>query len=259
MEQVFSNLLANAARYTPPGGAISVRMEQEAGEAVVRVRDNGIGIPPEMIERVFELFTQADALPGSVHQGLGIGLTLVRRLVALHGGRVASRSAGRGQGSEFEVRLPLVTASASKATPPIAAPPVPMRAAGRRILIVDDNADSVETLALVLRRGGNDVRTAHDGPSALEAAGVSAPEVVLLDIGLPGMSGYEVARKLRSAHGPQPMLIALTGYGQPEDRRRSVEAGFDLHLVKPVDLDLLDRALAGMDRRHLSPAEPRRS
>jgi len=245
MEQVLANLLANAAKYTAPGGAISLTVEREGNEAVVRVRDNGIGIPPEMVERVFDLFAQADRLPDRVQQGLGIGLTLARRLVELHDGRVVARSAGRGQGSEFEVRLPSSTASAPRpATPPLTAP----ARNGHRILVVDDNEDSAESLAILLRMSGHDVQIAHDGPSAVELAHVSSPEVVLLDIGLPGMSGYEVARRLRSRAGAATaLLIALTGYGQREDRRRSQEAGFDLHLVKPVDPVELERALASLD------------
>jgi CheY-like chemotaxis protein len=222
---------------------------------VVRVRDDGIGIPPEMIERVFELFTQADALPDTLHQGLGIGLTLVRRLVGLQGGRVTARSAGRGQGSEFEVRLPLSTASVPAPPPSPAA--APAGRAGRRILIVDDNADAAESLALLLRMGGHEVRTAHDGPAALADARAFPPEVVFLDIGLPGMSGYDVARALRSAEGKQAMIIALTGYGQAEDRRRCEEAGFDMHLVKPVDMADLHRVLGGLDPAPASPAGAR--
>jgi signal transduction histidine kinase/integral membrane sensor domain MASE1/ActR/RegA family two-component response regulator len=244
VEQVLANLLANAAKYTPPGGAISLSVEQEAGDAVVRVKDNGIGIPAEMIERVFDLFAQADRLPDTIHQGLGIGLTLVRRLVELHDGRVVARSAGRGQGSEFEVRLPLSAASSER---PAAMAPAPRQRA-RRILVVDDNEDAAESLAVVLRLSGHDVRTARDGPSALESARASAPEVILLDIGLPGMSGYDVARELRSGKRGRPLVIALTGYGQTEDRRRAQEAGFDLHFVKPLDLARFERALSALDR-----------
>jgi len=244
MEQVVANLLSNAARYTPPRGSITVEVAREEGEGVVRVRDDGIGIPREMLERVFELFTQADRVAGTVPQGLGIGLTLVRRLVTLHGGRVTARSAGRGQGSEFEVRIPISTAGAARAahrpSPPPAAKPC-------RILVVDDNADSAESLAVVLRLRGHEVRVAHDGPAALEAALAEPPDVVLLDIGLPGMSGYDVARRLRPRNAAGPLLIALTGYGQPGDRARSQEAGFDLHFVKPVDLARLETALSALD------------
>ena len=246
MEQVVANLLSNAARYTPPRGSITVEVAREEGEGVVRVRDNGVGIPREMLERVFELFSQADRVAGTVPQGLGIGLTLARRLVTLHGGRVTARSAGRGQGSEFEVRIPLSMVGAVPAAPP----PSPSHAAkARRILVVDDNVDSAESLADVLRLSGHEVRTARDGTAALQAARAAAPDVVLLDIGLPGMSGYEVARELRSAHGAGTLLVALTGYGQPEDHLRSQKAGFDLHLVKPVDLARLEGALSALDSR----------
>jgi CheY-like chemotaxis protein len=219
---------------------------REGSEGVVRVRDDGIGIPPRMLERVFELFAQADRVAQAVPQGLGIGLTLVRRLVTLHGGRVTARSGGRGQGSEFEVRIPLSTAGVERAAPG----PSPSAARrSRRFLVVDDNADSAESLAVVLRLGGHDVRIAQDGRAALEAARAGSPDVVLLDIGLPGMSGYDVARELRSADGARPFLVALTGYGQPEDRVRSQKAGFDLHLVKPVDMVRLEDALSVLDVR----------
>jgi signal transduction histidine kinase/ActR/RegA family two-component response regulator len=245
MEQVLANLLSNAAKYTPQGGTISLSVEREGSEAVVRVKDNGIGIPPEMIERVFELFAQADRLPDTVHQGLGIGLTLVRRLVELHEGRVVARSPGRGQGSEFEVRLPSSVVSIERRR----ADPAAAGQRPRRILVVDDNEDSAESLAVMLRLAGHDVSTAHDGPSALESAQARAPEVILLDIGLPGMSGYDVARTLREQDGAlKPLLIALTGYGQVEDRRRAQEAGFDLHFVKPLDLPRLERVLSTLDR-----------
>ena len=245
MEQVLANLLSNAAKYTPPGGTISLSVEKEGSEALVRVRDNGIGIPAEMIERVFDLFAQADRLPDTVHQGLGIGLTLVRRLVELHDGRVVARSPGRGQGSEFEVRLPLSTVAIERRAPVATAP----GRRPRRILVVDDNEDAAESLAVMLRLGGHDVSTAHDGPSALEAAQARAPEVILLDIGLPGMSGYDVARTLQAQEGAvKPFLIALTGYGQAEDRRRAQEAGFDRHFVKPLDLSRLERVFSTLDR-----------
>jgi CheY-like chemotaxis protein/two-component sensor histidine kinase len=246
VEQVIANLLANAAKYTPAGGAISLTVERGPTQAVVLVRDNGIGIPPDMLDHVFDLFAQADRLPDTAQQGLGIGLTLVRRLVELHGGRVVARSAGRGQGSEFEVRLPL---SAIPSGAPQPAPGAEARGEqpARRILVVDDNQDSAESLAVLLRMRGHDVRIAHDGPAALAAARDHGPEAVLLDIGLPGMSGYDVARALRTAEGARPLLVALTGYGQREDRQRAHDAGFDLHFTKPVDLARLERVLATMD------------
>jgi PAS domain S-box-containing protein len=235
LAQVFANLLNNASKYTEPGGSIRLTAERQDDAAVVRVRDSGIGMAPEVVPHIFELFMQADRSAARSQGGLGIGLTLVRQLVELHGGSVHAASPGLGQGSEFTVRLPALASAPALAEPkPRAGRAAPARA--RRILVVDDNEDVADSLALVLRLGGHDVRVAHDGPAALEAAHAYRPEVVLLDIGLPGMTGYEVARRLRQ----QPpaglaLLIALTGYGQEEDRRRSCEAGFDVHLTKPVD------------------------
>jgi PAS domain S-box-containing protein len=246
LEQVLTNLLNNAAKYTPPGGRITVAAEAAGSMVVLRVRDTGIGIRPEMLTRIFDLFTQADRVANHVQEGLGIGLTLVRRLVAMHGGTIEAHSAGPGQGSEFVVRLP---------RPVPAAPVNEASPAGgedtrhpRRVLLVEDNLDGAETLAILLRLWGHDVRLAHDGSSALAAAREFRPEVVLLDIGLPhGMNGFEVAQRLRqepeSAH---VLLVALTGYGQAEDRQRSRAAGFDLHLVKPVDVNALQELLTPM-------------
>ncbi len=244
LAQVFANLLNNAAKYTGEAGHIWLTAERENGGAVVRVRDDGVGMAPEVVPHVFDLFMQADRSAARSQGGLGIGLTLVRRLVELHGGTVVASSAGPGQGSEFAVRLPLLSA-------PPAPPEVKPResravpSSTRRILVVDDNEDVAESLAMVLRLGGHEVEVAHDGPAALQAAHAYQPEVVLLDIGLPGMTGYEVAQRLRQ----QPpaglaLLVALTGYGQEEDRRRSWEAGFDLHLTKPVDPADLKQLLA---------------
>jgi PAS domain S-box-containing protein len=242
LAQVFANLLNNAAKYTGLAGHIWLTAERDDGEVRVRVRDDGIGMAPEVVPHIFDLFVQAGRSAARSQGGLGIGLTLVRRLVELHGGTVHASSPGPGHGSEFTVRLPLL------ATIPAPPPSQPREsrdvAAARRILVVDDNEDVADTLALLLRQGGHEVRVAHDGPAALEAARAYQPEVVLLDIGLPGMTGYEVAQHLRQ----QPpanltLLIALTGYGQDEDRRRSSEAGFDLHLTKPVDPADLKRLL----------------
>jgi signal transduction histidine kinase/DNA-binding response OmpR family regulator len=243
LEQVFANLLNNAAKYTEPGGLIRLSAECRGREAVVRVRDTGIGIPPQLLPRVFELFMQAHQNLDRAQGGLGIGLTLVRTLVEMHGGRVEAHSAGPGNGSEFAVHLPLPeevpepVAEANPAGPPALAP--------LRVLVVDDNRDAAESLAMLLRLDGHEVRLAHDGPAALDAAGDFRPEVVLLDIGLPGMSGHDVARRLHGGHGgAPPLLVAMTGYGQEEDRRRSREAGFDHHLVKPVDPQVLRQLLA---------------
>jgi PAS domain S-box-containing protein len=235
LAQVFANLLNNAAKYTEEGGRIRLTAERDGADVVVRVRDSGIGITPEMLPRVFELFTQADRALGRSEGGLGVGLALVRNLVEMHGGSVKAHSEGAGKGSEFVVRLPVLRLTNTEgggqcvAREGATGPP-------RRVLVVDDNLDAAETLAELLALSGHDVRTAHDGPAALEAAGRFRPEVVLLDIGLPGMDGCEVARRLRGQEGAtRALLAALTGYGQEEDRLRSREAGFDTHLVKPVD------------------------
>jgi two-component system CheB/CheR fusion protein len=235
LTQVLANLLNNAAKYTDEGGAIQLGLTREAGQGVISVRDNGVGIEPEMVPQVFELFAQADTTLDRSRGGLGLGLTLVRQLVGLHHGRVEAASAGLGHGSCFTVRLPLIPAP-----PPAAAVEMPARDATlsgrRRVLVVDDNIDAAESLALVLRADGHSVWTAFSGEAALEVAERIRPEVAVLDIGLPGQSGYQVARALQARKdGPGCLLIALTGYGQPEDRARAALAGFDRHLVKPVD------------------------
>jgi signal transduction histidine kinase/ActR/RegA family two-component response regulator len=252
LAQVVGNLLNNAAKYTPEGGRIWLTAGREGGEAVLRVRDTGVGIAPEMLPRVFDLFAQADGSLARSEGGLGIGLTLVKSLLEMHGGRVEAHSAGPDQGSEFVVRLPLLPAPQSPAdTPEKDGPCVPVPP--RRVLVVDDNVDAADSLAKVLALMGHDVRTAHDGPAALEEARDSAPDVVLLDIGLPRMDGYEVARRLREQVAPEHvLLVAMTGYGQDGDRRNSHEAGFDAHLVKPVDLAALEKLLASDG----SPARP---
>ncbi|WP_170162317.1 CHASE domain-containing protein [Caldimonas tepidiphila] len=238
LAQVFSNLLNNAANYTDPGGEIRVRVAREGDRVDVTVQDNGIGIEAAMLPRVFEMFVQAER-PADRSGGLGIGLMLVRSLVELHGGTVRARSEGRGHGSEFTVCLPLLVSGARGQGPDReerAASP----ARGLRILLVDDNRDAAESLAALLAGDGHAVELAHDGPQALEAAARSRPDVALLDIGLPGLDGYEVARRLRRGpEGERLRLIAITGWGQPEDRRRTRDAGFDAHLVKPVDYPAL--------------------
>lgn len=235
LEQVLTNLLNNAAKYTDPGGHISITLDAQAGEAVLRVRDTGIGIDPQMLPHIFDLFVQAERRLDRAQGGVGIGLTLVNRLVELHGGRVEAHSPGLGQGSEFTVWLPTTTERSESNSDPAQGGqtrPLPRR----RVLVVDDNPDAADSLALLLGFAGQDVRTTYDGLSALEQAQEFAPEVVLLDIGMPGMDGYEVARRLRNEGGlHQALLVALTGWGQEEDRRRSAEAGFDHHLVKPVE------------------------
>jgi CheY-like chemotaxis protein/anti-sigma regulatory factor (Ser/Thr protein kinase) len=243
LAQVFLNLLNNAAKYTPDGGTITLRVEREDGRAAVRVRDTGTGIPPEMLPHVFDLFTQVDRTLDRAEGGLGIGLTLVRHLTEMHFGTVEVTSGGPNRGTEFVVRLPLLTDDA----PAEAARPAPESAAPRRrhILVVDDNRDAAESLALLLRLFGNEVRTAYDGRIALDAAQAHRPDVVLLDIGLPGLDGLEVCRRLRAQpDGGQMLIVAMTGYGQEEDKRRSREAGFNDHLVKPVDFDALKGLLS---------------
>jgi CheY-like chemotaxis protein len=242
LAQVFSNLLNNAAKYTEPGGEIWLSAERQGSDVVVSVRDTGLGIPKEMLGKVFELFTQVDRTLEKAQGGLGIGLTLVRRLIEMHGGSIEARSQGSCKGSEFIVRLPVVLTgtvsderTAEESTP----------SSRRRILVVDDNRDSAISLGMMLQLMGNEVRTAHDGLEALRTAEVFGPDVVLLDIGLPKLNGYEVARRIRSeAWGRDVLLIAVTGWGQEEDKRRSKEAGFNFHLVKPVEPAALEKLLS---------------
>jgi CheY-like chemotaxis protein len=243
LEQIISNLLENAAKYTQPGGRLELKLRKESGQAHLSVRDNGIGLAPENLEIIFDLFNQVDSSVSRTGGGLGIGLTLVRRVLALHGGSVEARSAGLGHGTEFIVRLPVVAPkSAPKSNSDIDAS-ARTPAAHARVLIVDDNADSADSLALVARSWGHDVAVARDGPSALALAAKFQPERALVDIGLPGMDGYELGRRLRAAHR-HLYLVAMTGYGRAEDRKTAHAAGFDLHLVKPADLDELQALLA---------------
>jgi signal transduction histidine kinase len=240
LAQVVTNLLVNAAKYTEPSGRIRVTARVEGGDVVLRVRDTGIGIAPEMAARIFDVFVQERQAVDRAHGGLGLGLAIVRNLVALHGGSVAVESAGRGQGSEFVVRLPRAADVAVAAGAAAGRPCAGARAA-RRILVVDDNRDSAETFAELLRTLGHEPVVAHDAPAALRVAAQFVPEVVFLDIGLPETDGYELATALRA----QPALatvriVAVTGYGQETDRRRSAAAGFDRHLVKPIDLGTVD-------------------
>ena len=242
LAQVLLNLISNAAKYTPEGGRIWIDVRREDNLAVVHVRDNGIGISAALLPRVFELFVQGDRALDRTEGGLGIGLTLVRRLVEMHGGSVSAFSAGAGDGSEFVVRLPLALGHA------VAAPSLPEARqtprARRRVLVVDDNRDFANTLAELLETFGHEVRTVYDGRAAVAIAAEYRPDAVLLDIGLPEMNGYEVARELREVPGlAQVRLVAFTGYGQEEDRRRVREAGFDFHLVKPVEAVELARLI----------------
>jgi len=267
--QIVANLLNNAAKYTPEGGSIELDAwreeghgaDPENGEAVIAVQDSGVGLAPDMLPRVFDMFAQVDRSAARAQGGLGIGLALVRQLVEMHGGSVEAHSDGMGSGCRFIVRLPLV-AVAVMALAPVPQPRAPAAspasavigstaastaatAAGTlRVLVVDDNIDSAESLAEVLEMGGHEVRVAHDGPTALAAAGDFRPQAIVLDIGLPGLTGHEVARRIRAeAWGRAINLIALSGWGQAEDRQRSRAAGFDAHFVKPVDLDELEAVL----------------
>ena len=247
LAQVVANLLNNAAKYTDERGEISVTVEKAVGgkdtrgEALVRVRDNGRGIDPQALASLFDLFYQVDRNLDRSDGGLGIGLALVKSLTEMHGGKVEARSRGRGWGSEFIVRLPLFQdASPAASVAPAPSPSVPPT----RILVVDDNRDSAESMASILKLDGHEVWTAHDGNKAVELALRERPAVVLLDIGLPGLNGYQACEAMREGGLTDTLLIAMTGYGQEEDRRQSQEARFDAHLVKPVDLPALQQLLA---------------
>lgn len=248
LEQVLGNLLNNAIKYTDPGGEIALDVERNDHEAIVRVRDNGIGIEPEMHARIFEMFIQGGRHTDRSQGGLGIGLGLVKRLVELHGGTIKVHSRGLGAGSEFEVRLPILTATPHGPNPDLTerviAPRPEVKPARRRVLVVDDNHDAANSLARVLvRLYGQEVQVAHDGPSALDTAQEFRPELILLDIGMPGMDGNEVTRRLRAQPDfEKTLIVALTGWGQESDVKQSRQAGFDQHLVKPANPDAI-RAL----------------
>jgi len=230
-EQIVGNLVGNALRFTPAGGEIEVALRAADGLAVLRVRDSGIGIAPEMLPRVFDLFVQGERSADRGSGGLGLGLTLVRRIAELHGGSVEAESDGQGRGSELTVRVPAM----APPTGPGAKSHADGDGAARRILVVEDNADAREMLRIVLELAGHEVHEAVDGPSGLATAVDLRPDIALVDIGLPGFDGLEIARRVRIAVGASIYLVALTGYGQPDDRRLALEAGFDAHLVKPVD------------------------
>jgi PAS domain S-box-containing protein len=251
LAQVFGNLLSNACKYSEPGGIIRVAVARQGHAAVVSVKDSGEGIPPDKLESIFEMFAQVHHTLERSQGGLGIGLTLVKQLVELHGGSVEALSQGPGQGSEFIVRLPIAVESAAAETPaPVRDDATP---ASRRILIVDDNEDSALSLAMLLSMTGHQTYTAHDGCEAVQAAERFRPEIMLLDIGLPKMNGYDVCRTIRGQPwGEGIVIVALTGWGQEEDRRKSHAAGFDGHLVKPVDQTAIDSLLASAPEMHAS-------
>jgi len=243
LAQAIGNLLNNAAKYTEEGGHIWLSVERRDDWAIFRVRDNGMGIPRDMLSSIFELFKQVERSLDRSQGGLGIGLTLVHKLIGMHGGRVEAFSSGLNQGSEFIVYLPMEQAEEAPSHSTKVCPA--MHSSRRRVLIVDDNTDAAHSLALLMESGGHEARLCYDGPSALSEAQNFLPEVVLLDIGLPGLDGLEVARRLRAMNlSPRPLLVALTGYGQNDDVRRSQEAGFDHHLVKPADPQTLIALLA---------------
>jgi PAS domain S-box-containing protein len=247
LAQVVANLLINAAKYTPEGGHLWLEAERDGHELILRVRDNGVGIAPSLLPRVFDLFTQGARTLDRAQGGLGIGLTLVKRIVEMHGGAVEARSAGPGRGSEFIVRLPLVTVEPRAAQPQTSHSPNDDEQRKRvRVLVVDDNADAADSIAMLLSLEGHEVLSVHAAHDALEAAQSFRPHLVLLDIGLPGMDGYEVARRLRSQQIERMRIVAITGYGQPSDRDRTRAAGFDQHLVKPIDPDTLHSLLGSM-------------
>jgi CheY-like chemotaxis protein/two-component sensor histidine kinase len=245
LAQVFSNLLNNAAKFTERGGRIRLTMQQLGAEAIVSVRDNGIGIPTEMLSHVFDMFTQIDNNQVQSKGGLGIGLFIVKRLVEMHGGSIEVRSDGAGSGSEFVVRLPVDSSLAGDA--PAGLPAASYPAARHSILVVDDNVDAAETLAMLLTMRGNETLTAHDGLTGLDLAATFRPDVIFLDIGMPKLNGYEVSGRIRQqAWGKNIVLIALTGWGQEEDKRRSLEAGFNLHLTKPILPADIEKILGGL-------------
>ena len=243
LAQVFSNLLNNACKYTPSGGRIWLTAERQGSDVVVSVKDTGLGIPPDKLASIFEMFTQIDRSLERSQGGLGIGLTLVKQLVEMHGGSVEAHSAGQGRGSEFVVRLPIFIEQPEGRSSGL--PAEQLTATNHRILVVDDNRDAAASLALLLKISGNETQTAYDGLEAIDVAASFRPDVVLLDIGLPKLSGYEVCRRIRQqAWGKDMVLVALTGWAQEDDRRQSKAAGFDHHMVKPVDFTILMNLLA---------------
>jgi len=240
MAQVISNLLNNAAKYTPDGGYIRVRAERDGSDVVIRVIDNGIGIEKDMLDKVFDMFSQVESASGHRKGGIGVGLSLARQLVEMHGGTLVAESDGPGAGSIFTVRLPLCDSAADGDPQPGLPSGAPCAARGWRILIVDDNQDAAQVLGTLLEMSGHTIRLAYSGRSALEVAKAFQPELTFLDIGMPDMSGHDVARAMRNDSGiMRATLVALTGWGSGRDREQSRAAGFDHHLTKPVTLDAI--------------------
>jgi CheY-like chemotaxis protein len=263
LAQVFTNILNNACKYSDRNGRIELTAERRGDEALVTIRDSGVGIAPEHLSSVFDMFTQVDRTLERAHGGLGIGLSLVKRLVEMHGGRVTAASEGPGRGSEFLVRLPVLDTE-NAGTPAEAEAEAEGEGEGeaairgnasnggapRKFLIVDDNIDAATSLAMLLEIGGHEAHLAHNGKDAVERARELRPEIILLDIGLPKLNGYDACRQIRAEPwGRSIVLVALTGWGQDSDRRRSRDAGFDHHLVKPVDPDELMKLLENIQRR----------
>jgi CheY-like chemotaxis protein len=246
LAQVIGNLVSNAAKYTPDGGRIALRLTTEGPDAVLCVEDDGVGIPPAQLSGVFDMFAQINRTLARAQGGLGIGLALVRHLVELHGGRITGASEGINRGCEFTIRLPLLEAAQSEApVPPVRADPPAPPHRPLRILVIDDNRDAADTLALLLESEGHDTRVEYAGAAALLAVAEFDPEVIFCDIGLPGMTGHEVAGRMRAEGiGGSAGLVAVTGWGTDEDKRRAREAGFDHHLTKPVSVGMLSEILA---------------
>jgi CheY-like chemotaxis protein len=243
LEQVVNNLVDNALKYTPGAGRVTIVTERAEETAVLRVRDTGQGIRTDLLAHVFDLFVQEPQSLDRSRGGMGLGLALVKRLVELHGGSIVVWSAGPGQGSEFTVRLPAVTAPAAE-TGPIEAGTAPAVIRSRRVLVVEDSPDARQSLRMLLEMAGHEVETSEDGPSGLAKLHAFRPDVALIDVGLPGMDGYAMARELRGRPETRAIrLVAVTGYGQAEDQRRALAAGFDLHVTKPVDASMLDAML----------------
>jgi CheY-like chemotaxis protein len=255
VDQIVTNLLTNAIKYTPEGGHVTVDLTEQDGEALIRVTDDGVGIAPERIGGIFEIFAQADNAIGRAQGGMGIGLALVRDLTQLHGGKVAARSDGEGEGSEFVVTLPLASGAMEEADALPEAPQEHEAPARLRIAIVEDNKDVRDLLRLKLRRLGHEVLDASDGLEGLRVLVDERPDLALVDLGLPGIDGFEVARRAREALGRDLILVAVSGFGQPEDKRRALEAGFDEHMTKPADVRDIETLLRRLPRRNSASPE----